>query len=430
MAMTRFLKRLPAILAAGGLAAAAISAVLAAAGGASQTLPSGAAADSPSADRPVGWRGDGSGRYPAARPAIKWSATENVRWKAEVGAGHSSPIIVGGRVLVAAEPDVLLCLDAATGKQLWRKAHKLADLPAQPGAKAPAQRENYGDATPTPVSDGRWAWAVFNTGIVACHDLEGTSRWTRWYDMRLATGYGRTASPVLVGQRLLVHFGPLACLDAATGKVLWQNDLAKAAYGTPAAARIGDVDVVVTPKGQIVRVADGKILASGLGPCGYTSPVVADGVVYFIDRDMSAVALPKTAGEKLTCKELWYEPHDGDFYASPVIHEGRVYAVDRAANFYVIDAATGKTVLTKVLPMPSANRAEPPNVYPSICLAGTRLVVGNDAGECMLLELGDKADVVALNSLPGGSGATPAFCGQSMYLRAGKFLYCIGTGGP
>jgi len=44
---------------------------------------------------------------------------------------------------------------------------------------------------------------------VACHDLEGRCRWRDWYDMRLATNYGRTASPVLVGQRLLIHFGPL-----------------------------------------------------------------------------------------------------------------------------------------------------------------------------------------------------------------------------
>ena len=121
-----------------------------------------------------------------------------------------------------------------------------------------------------------------------------------WY--RHASGpprYGRTASPVLVGQRLLVHFGPLVCLEAATGKVLWKNDDAKAAYGTPAPARIGDVDVVITPKGHVVRLADGKILATDLGNCGYTSPVVLGGVVYFIDRDMSAVQLPEKAGDQI-----------------------------------------------------------------------------------------------------------------------------------
>jgi len=76
-------------------------------------------------------------------------------------------------------------------------------------------------------------------------------------------------------------------------KVLWRNDDARATYGTPAATRIGDVDVVVTPKGQIVRVVDGKTLATDLGNCMYTSPVVQDRVVYFIDGGMSRYSSPR-----------------------------------------------------------------------------------------------------------------------------------------
>lgn len=380
----------------------------------------------PSPERPSGWRGDGSGRYPAADPFTTWSATENVLWKTEVGAGHSSPLVVGSRVFVTAEPDVVVCVDAATGQQLWRAAHKLSDLPAERNAQAPRQSEHYGDTTPTPVSDGKWVWVFFNTGIVACHDLEGRCRWVDWYDMRLATNYGRTASPVLVGERLLIHFGPLVCVEAATGKVLWENPSAKAAYGTPATARIGDVAVIVTPRGQIIRVADGKTLAAGLGLCGYTSPIVRDGVVYFIDRQMAAIELPQQAGEQITCRERWNEEVEGEFFASALVHDGRVYAVDRAANYYVIDAATGKTLLRQTLKLAPAGRAESPNIYPSICLAGQHLFVGNDAGETVLLQPGDSLAVVALNSLPHGSGATPAFCGQRMFTRVSKVLYCIG----
>ena len=60
-----------------------------------------------------------------------------------------------------------------------------------------------------------------------------------------------------------------------------------------------------------------------------------DGVVYFIDREISAVELPVKAGEEIACRERWYEELDGEFFASPLIHEGRVYAVDRAAKYYV-----------------------------------------------------------------------------------------------
>src|SRR4051812_26214209 len=86
-----------------------------------------AAADD-SLKSPVGWRGDGSGQYPSADPPTKWSAKEKIVWKAEIGMGTSSPVLVGQRLFITAEPNLLICLDAGTGKELWRKVHKIADF--------------------------------------------------------------------------------------------------------------------------------------------------------------------------------------------------------------------------------------------------------------------------------------------------------------
>ena len=185
--------------------------------------------------------------------------------------------------------------------------------------------------------------------------------------------------------------------------------------------------MVVTPKGHVVRVADGEILAADLGNCMYTSPVVQGRIVYFIDGAMTAVELPEKAGDTIECKELWYGELSGNFYASPVIDGGRLYTVDRAANYYVLDAATGKTVLQKTLDLPPAGRTEGPSVYPSVCLAGKHLFVGNDAGETLLLLPGDQGTVAGSSSLPAGSGATPTFSGKRMLVRGGKLLYCIGV---
>jgi outer membrane protein assembly factor BamB len=392
----------------------------------------GSPAFKPTAGQPVGWRGDGSGQFPAANPPTVWSEKKNIVWKTDVGAGFSSPVLVGDRVLITTEPDLLICLDAASGKELWRKAHKTADFPAAVSADPPPKPHEHGDATPAPVSDGKSVWVFIGTGIVACYDLDGTRRWSNWYDMSETTGYGRTASPVLVGGRLLVHFGPLVCLDAATGKVLWQADRARASYGTPAVTRIGGVDVAITAKGDVVRVSDGKILADGLGNCGYPSPIVEGGVAYFIDRKSTAVRLPEKAGEKIECKELWYEDLDPngppfrDFYASPLLIGGRIYTVDRDANYYVLDAGSGKSVLQKTLALPPAGAKDGPNIYASPCLAGKLLFLSNDAGETLLLEPGDRLTVVGSNSLPNGSGGTPTFSGKRMFVRGGNFLYCIG----
>src|SRR4030095_412977 len=73
------------------------------------------------------WRGpnrDGVTRdfvAPATRPA-----TLKEVWKVTVGEGHSSPVTSEGRIYVLArqgEDEVVLCLEAQTGKQLWRTSY-------------------------------------------------------------------------------------------------------------------------------------------------------------------------------------------------------------------------------------------------------------------------------------------------------------------
>ncbi len=105
----------------------------------------------PSAERPVGYRGDGNGWFPGARPvAVFWEGTpaektvqrpnkwgkmqdvkyiartddtpKNIVWKTRLPAwANSQPIVVGDKVLTLGEPDWLICLDARSGKVLWAK---------------------------------------------------------------------------------------------------------------------------------------------------------------------------------------------------------------------------------------------------------------------------------------------------------------------
>src|SRR5258705_11047319 len=50
------------------------------------------------------WRGPlANGVAPPANPPIRWSETNNIRWKIPLpGKGHSSPIVFGGAVYVLA----------------------------------------------------------------------------------------------------------------------------------------------------------------------------------------------------------------------------------------------------------------------------------------------------------------------------------------
>ncbi|HXX93547.1 MAG TPA: PQQ-binding-like beta-propeller repeat protein, partial [Planctomycetota bacterium] len=86
----------------------------------------------PSPDRPIGWRGDGTGRYPGATPPTSWErkksgagyAVRGILWAAALpNKGVSTPIIVGNRVFVTTEPADLVCLDKQTGSILWIRSN-------------------------------------------------------------------------------------------------------------------------------------------------------------------------------------------------------------------------------------------------------------------------------------------------------------------
>src|SRR5579862_8330496 len=92
----------------------------------------GSATYMPTPEHPVGWRGDGKGRYPAADPPTVWgrkkvgSAYEsrNIVWSTRMPAvSVATPIVVGDRIFVTAEVNDLVCLDKKSGKVLWIRSN-------------------------------------------------------------------------------------------------------------------------------------------------------------------------------------------------------------------------------------------------------------------------------------------------------------------
>jgi len=79
----------------------------------------------------------------AARSA--WPEALRPAWKAEVGLGHSSPVVSDDRVYVftrQGEDEVLQAFELATGKSLWRQAHPTA-YRVNPAASSHGPRNDH-----------------------------------------------------------------------------------------------------------------------------------------------------------------------------------------------------------------------------------------------------------------------------------------------
>jgi len=369
----------------------------------------------------VGWLGTGSNVYPDATPVTEWSSTSNILWSASIGSAYSSGILIAGKLVVASEPSVLVCLDAVKGGILWQTDRPYPDLPENVEDIVPGGAGGTGNAASTPVSDGQFMYAVFGSGSVVCYDLQGQRKWST----RLkgtSPQYGHSASPLLVGGKLLVSFGNLTALDPKTGKEIWNAKDVQEAYGTPAKTKNGGVDVVIMPTGEIVRVSDGAVLASTEGTTKYASPIVHDNMVYFLDASFIALQLPEKVTDKFQAKKLWEASLEGGFYASPVLAKGLLFCVSDQGMLFIVDAKDGKVLVSKEIPFNSQGAP----VYSSPAAAEKYVFIDNTAGETLVIEAAREYKEVKLNSLPEGSGSAPVFEGKRMFMRGGDKIYCIG----
>jgi hypothetical protein len=239
------------------------------------------------------FRGLGSrGVSTNAKLPERWSATEDVAWKAEIpGHSWSSPIVWGDRVFVltavtagasevpkkglylggerpnAQRPEYewkMLCLDLNSGKARWeRTLHQ--GIPAQP-----VHVKNT-FVSETPVTDGERVYSyIGNVGVFAS-DLEGRPVWSKPIDPhKMRYGWGPAASPALYRERLYLindndEQSYILALDAQTGKEVWRTDRdEKSNWSTPFVWENTRRTEIVTPGTGAVRSYDleGKLLWS------------------------------------------------------------------------------------------------------------------------------------------------------------------------
>lgn len=76
----------------------------------------------------LSWRNGGSGIYEDATAPLAWDEEGAVVWNTQVDAGNSCPILIGDKLIFSEEPSNLVCVDAKTGKLLWRGDNSLLNL--------------------------------------------------------------------------------------------------------------------------------------------------------------------------------------------------------------------------------------------------------------------------------------------------------------
>jgi outer membrane protein assembly factor BamB len=307
------------------------------------------------------WRGPNrDGRIDGVSLPATWPKTLKEEWKVTVGTGHSTPVVVNDRVYVFArqgEEEVLSCLDASTGKQLWRSS-----VPISYQMNPAATGHGKGPKSTPVVSNG----SVFTfgiSGLLSCHDAQtGKLKWRNDFSKKYpATSplYGTAMSPLVDNGLLIAHVGgqdkgALTAFDVETGTVKWSNDWDGPGYSSPIVVTLAGVrQLVTTAQKEIagIDVASGKLLWQLPAKSEYDTNAVT-AVAYkdtlVLSREQQGLIAVKLAkkGAEIVPTELWSNKDAQLYMNTPVLQGNQLFAlsVRNKGQLLAIDADTGKTL--------------------------------------------------------------------------------------
>jgi outer membrane protein assembly factor BamB len=341
------------------------------------------------------WRGPNrDGKVSGSAAPRKWPAELAQKWKVTVGSGIATPALVGDKLYVFARQgadEVALCLNAGNGDEVWRDKY-----PAQ--AVTGAARRHPGPRSSPTVADGKVVTLGVG-GVVSCLDAAtGKVVWRKDPFPKVVPRFFTSFSPIVVDGMAIAHLGgqgngALIAYDLATGSEKWRWGGEGPDYGSPALLTAAGTRQIVTPTEKSIvgiSIADGKLLwqLPSVPPrraYNAATPIVDGQTVIITGKGRGTKALKiEKQGDGFAAKELWSNPDLAVQYNTPVLRDGLLFGLSDGNKLYCINAATGQTAWTD-----AAERGE--DGFGSIVGAGSCLAVLANDSELIVFKPDGKA---------------------------------------
>jgi outer membrane protein assembly factor BamB len=338
----------------------------------------------------------------------------------EVGEGVASPVVAGGKVYVFTRQkghETVICLDVDGGEEQWRS--KPYPAPFKPGL---GDSFSAGPRS-TPAVAGGKVFALGITGVLSCLEAgSGKLLWRKEY----RPYYDRSGnSPLVTDGLCIAHLGAgknggLRAFDAATGEVKWCFDHDSPASSSPILVELaGERQVVTFTRSELlgVSLATGKLLwrtrcyhdyfENCVTPLRYQELLIAPGRMeppraFRLDRRDRAI----------TAKEVWKAKVGASYLSSPVLagdwlfgHSGQ-----KMGHIFCLDARTGATLWQ------SEGRL---GQYASVLNAGSVWLVLTDRGELIVVKRSGRTyePIAKYRVSDAATWAHPVFLGDCVLIK-------------
>ena len=357
-------------------------------------------------------------------------------WQRELGDGYSAIAAEGGMLFTMyrkGDNEVVVALDAATGKTVWEFSYAAPFLPDYDMSNGPGPHA-------TPLVAGNMVFASGATGKL--HGLDkktGKSLWSHdllseFHGTLRVNGY--SCSPVAYKNEIVMMVGgqssSLVAFNQKDGSVLWKKHDFKNSTSSPLVINVdGQDQLVAFMYGEVVGVdpVDGNLLWSHPHPVEYglnvSMPVWGPDNLLFISSGYdggSRVVKLTRAGKKTTVEEVWAHRLMRVHFTNAIRVGDVVYGSSGdfgPAPFTAIDVKTGK-VLWRHRSFPRA----------SFLLADNHFIILDEDGHLLLADPTPEGLTVTSKAalLSNKAWTAPALAGTRLYVRDRKNIMALELG--
>ncbi len=403
------------------------------------------------ADEWAGYRGSHGDGISAEAVGGGWpGGAPRMLWRVPTPAGFSSFSVAEGKVftLIARTNqgslvETCVALDADSGKELWAAAVGVAKYQGGGDSGAPGNRGGDGPRSTPAVSGGK-VYVYSSDMVLYCLDAAtGKPVWKQDVLHEYAgrnIGWKSAMSPVVEGQWVFVAGGgagqSLLAFNKTTGALVWKTGDEKMTHATPVVATLHGVRQVIflMQSGLVaVEASTGKPLWQFAHPYRTStacSPVVAGGLVFCTAgyEVGGAVCRVLRKGDALEANELWRIKGNNEvasLWSTPVARDGHLYGMISFKRFgngplKCVDLKTG-AVKWQQAGFGAGN----------VILAGEHLVALSDDGHVVLVKARPDVyqEVARFKAVEGKCWSTPALSEGRLFVRSTVEGACFELGG-
>jgi outer membrane protein assembly factor BamB len=363
----------------------------------------------------------------------KWKSSVNDPiWKSKVGVGFSAVSVANGKLYTIGHDgkktggqETVYCLNAENGKSIWTHTYNAPLL----------DYLHEGGPCSTPTVDGSTLYTISKHGLLHSYKAnDGKVIWKK--DMMKVAGmkkppeWGFAASPVVLGNQLIIEAGATYSFDKKTGELNWKSKPYRPAYGTPILFQPNNKSIIAVLKTDGLVLLDynnGKTLAFENWETSYrtnaSTPIIQGNRIFISTGYQRGCALFEWKYGKL--KKLYENKVISTHMNHAILLDGFLYGFDGNVHmagkkdFVCMEFETGKE---------KWRVSDRGLMVGSLIAAGKRLIILGQRGELVFAMSNPEKfeEINRYQAIGGRCWTMPVLANGKLYLRNARGdLFCI-----